>query len=78
MLTTSHLGVEASESPLASSFQTMTIAIQRAKPIKIKPIAIGILVVPMDTATLKDCTAAGNRKPMPTPTAIAKEIHSIR
>jgi hypothetical protein len=40
--------------------------------------AIGILVVPTDTAWLKASTAEGKKKPIPTPTAIARNIHSVR
>ena len=40
--------------------------------------AIGTLVVPTDTAELKPWTAVGNKKPMITPAAIARKIHSVR
>jgi hypothetical protein len=36
------------------------------------------LVVPTETAVLKWATAAGNRKPMLTPTAMARKIHRVR
>jgi hypothetical protein len=43
-----------------------------------RPTAIGIFVVPTDTAELRLWTAAGNKNPTTTPAAIAKKIHSVR
>jgi hypothetical protein len=40
--------------------------------------AIGMLVVPTETTLLKVCTAAGKKKPIPTPTAMARKIHRVR
>ena len=40
--------------------------------------AIGMLVVPTEKLVLNDCTAAGNRNPNATPSAIARKIHNVR
>ena len=40
--------------------------------------AIGMLVVPTETALLTFLTSAGNKKPIPTPIAIAIKIQSVR
>jgi hypothetical protein len=46
--------------------------------IKIKPIAMGIFVDPTDTALLKFSTAVGKKYPIPTPTAMARNIHNVK
>ena len=46
--------------------------------IRIRPMAMGMLVVPTENGVLNDCTAPGNRKPSATPSAMARKIHSVR
>jgi hypothetical protein len=40
--------------------------------------AMGMLVVPTETARLKRSTPSGKKNPIPTPTAMARKIQSVR